>query len=76
MFKNNHNLERSASYPKSQKYVYGVLFIILLAESILNGYVLSKAQDTGYFGGVFLARRVFFFGKVPYPSMVHNKTSL
>jgi hypothetical protein len=55
MFKNNHNLERSASYPKSQKYVYGVLFIILLAESILNGYVLSKAQDWGYFGGVFLA---------------------
>ena len=39
LFKNKHHLERSASYPPSQIYIGGVLAMLLLIESVFNGFV-------------------------------------
>ena len=39
LFKNKHQLERSASYPPSQIFIGGVLAMLLLVESVFNGFV-------------------------------------
>ena len=65
LFKNKHQLERSASYPPSQIYIGGVLAMLLLIESVFNGFVFSEALQGGLLAGVSLAFLIAFINVIP-----------
>ena len=65
LFKNKHHLERSASYPPSQIYIGGVLAMLLLIESVFNGFVFSEALPGGLVAGVSLAFLIAFINVIP-----------
>ena len=65
LFKNKHHLERSASYPPSQIYIGGVLAMLLLIESVFNGFVFSEAMPGGLVAGVSLAFLIAFINVIP-----------
>lgn len=51
-FKQRHKLTRSAMYPESTLFRWGVLLLLLLIEGALNGNLLSAGNEFGLLGGV------------------------
>jgi hypothetical protein len=65
MFKNEHQLERSASYPESPIFIGGIIAVLLLIETVLNGVVLAKNLEGGYLGGLGNALIIAFINVIP-----------
>jgi len=54
-FRKENQLEREANYPKSKVLFWGLLFIILILESMANSYFYAQGSDLGLLGGVLQA---------------------
>ena len=52
VFRRDHQLDRPAHYPDSQLLHLGILVVILLGESVLNGIMLARGHELGVLGGV------------------------
>ncbi|QLE86521.1 hypothetical protein FLM48_16490 [Shewanella sp. Scap07] len=60
-FKKTNGLRRSASYPPSHVLTFSLLFIALIAESMLNGVFFAEGSDSGLVGGIAIAFVISFF---------------
>jgi hypothetical protein len=65
MFKNKHQLERSANYPKSNIYVVGIIVSLLVFETLLNGAVLAQKASGGFAEGMGSALLIAFINVIP-----------
>ena len=54
-FKQNNSLNRDASYPDSLLWYYFLLFALVAAESIINGFIFAEGSVSGIAGGVGIA---------------------
>ena len=50
-----NNLERSAEYPQSILLFWGIIFSVLMIESIANSFFYAQGSDLGFLGGIFMA---------------------
>ena len=56
LFRVTHKLShRDAHYPSSTLFFWGLLFLMLVAESIANAYFYAQGSDLGLLGGVLQA---------------------
>jgi hypothetical protein len=60
-FKKTNGIRRSASFPTSHILTYSLLFIALIAESLLNSVFFAEGSDTGLVGGLAIAFVISFF---------------
>lgn len=51
-FRQQNRLERMAHYPDAHLWHWGVIAIIVLVESVLNGIFLARGDELGLIGGV------------------------
>jgi hypothetical protein len=51
-FKDANGLKRMSHHPRSRTLRWGFICIIILLESILNGVMLARGHELGYFGGI------------------------
>lgn len=51
-FAAEHGLARTPRYPESRLLRWGVLLVILLVETVLNGMFFARGHELGLFGGV------------------------
>lgn len=51
-FKRMHGLRRMAHYPRSHTLRWGIILVLLLVESVLNGTFLARGHELGLTGGV------------------------
>jgi hypothetical protein len=51
-FKQHHRRNVDARYPQSRLLHYGVVAVLLLVESLLNGYFFARGSEFGLLGGV------------------------
>ena len=51
-FKRTHGLRRMAHYPRSRTLRWGIVAVLLLMESVLNGTFLARGHELGLTGGV------------------------
>jgi len=51
-FKRTHGLRRMAHYPRSRTLRWGIVLVLLLLESVLNGTFLARGHELGLTGGV------------------------
>lgn len=51
-FKQEHRLTRMAIYPESRTIRWGIIAVLLLVESLLNGSFLARGHELGLLGGV------------------------
>jgi hypothetical protein len=65
MFKNDHQLERSASYPQSMTKIWGILGVLLAVETALNGNILAQKAAGGYAEGLGLALIIAAINVIP-----------
>ena len=65
MFKNKHQLERSASYPQSMSLIWGIIGVLLVIETVLNGNVLAQKATGGYAEGLGYAFIIALINVVP-----------
>lgn len=54
-FKKVNSLRRNAIYPTSHILTIALLFLVLIAESIINGVFFAEGSDAGLIGGVVIA---------------------
>ena len=54
-FQEKHKLDIEADYPESKVLFWGILFIVLILESIANSYFYAQGSDLGLLGGVLQA---------------------
>jgi hypothetical protein len=54
-FRTESKLRRPAEYPSSKLWRWSLIVLMVLVESILNGYFFGKASDFGLLGGVLQA---------------------
>jgi hypothetical protein len=52
IFRRNHDLDRPAHYPDSRWLHIGLILLILIGESVLNGVMLARGSEFGLVGGV------------------------
>jgi len=55
MFRNRNGLTREAVYRESKILHHSVIFFIVILETVLNAFFLSKGSDLGLVGGFFQA---------------------
>lgn len=83
-FKKKHSLTRMANYPKSRFKGYAILFLLVVIETILNGYFFSKKNDLGWLGGVSVSSFLsianisigIFLGNFAYRFFHHRRKSI
>ena len=51
-FRQQNRLERMAHYPDAHLWHWGVIAVIVLVESVLNGIFLARGDELGLIGGV------------------------
>ena len=54
-FRKINKIETAANYPKSKILFWGLLFIVLILESMANAYFYAQGSDLGLLGGVLQA---------------------
>ncbi len=59
-FKKENNLRRTATYPDSSIWTFGILLVALCVESLFNGLFFAKGNDLGLVGGVSIAFIISF----------------
>ena len=64
-FKADNELYRMANYPESLILHYGVLCLLVLLESVLNGQFFAKGSDFGLLGGTLMAVMISLVNIVP-----------
>ncbi|MFC1488836.1 hypothetical protein ACFL6B_03210 [Thermodesulfobacteriota bacterium] len=80
-FRKKHNLNRTAHFPDSTKLHYGIIAVLLLVESLLNGNFLARGSELGLLGGVLDALGIamfnvwigFLVGKLVMSQMFHSQ---
>ncbi|WOX05003.1 hypothetical protein [Microbulbifer pacificus] len=55
IFRHRNGLTREAVYPESKLLHYSVIFFIVILETLLNAFFLSKGSELGLVGGFFQA---------------------
>lgn len=81
-FKRRHRLDRPPHPPTpgTQALKYGLVAVLLVVETVINGSFLAKGSDLGLLGGVteafsFSLLNVvgsFLFGRLGHPELVHR----
>jgi hypothetical protein len=51
-FRHKHNLTREPDYPESRILHYGLLAMMLLLETVMNGFMLARGDEAGRLGGL------------------------
>jgi hypothetical protein len=54
-FRERHHLERPARDPARRWTIFGLLFVLIALESVLNGFFFAPGTDYGLIGGVGIA---------------------
>ena len=54
-FRAENDLHRSAKYPESSLFHWGILLGLIMLESFLNGNIFAKGSDAGIIGGTVVA---------------------
>ena len=54
-FKQKHQIDHPAQYPESNTFRIGILALLVLGETILNGFFFAKGSAFGLLGGAFTA---------------------
>ena len=79
-FRKENNLERTAHIPKSRLLHFSFVLMLLLLETVLNGYFLARGSEFGILGGVLEALSIaainvglgFMVGKWIPPNIFHK----
>ncbi|MGR9107729.1 MAG: hypothetical protein ACU843_12430 [Gammaproteobacteria bacterium] len=64
-FQQNHRRDHDAEYPESVLYHYSLVFLILVAEALANGYFFARGSEFGMLGGISQALIVAVLNIVP-----------
>ena len=80
-FRKQHGITRTPSYPLSQLWHWGVLLVLVLVETTLNGTLLARGHELGILGGVNQALIIAvinvalgtFAGRVAVPNLSHTR---
>lgn len=51
-FRNKHKLDRPARIPSGRWATFGLLFVLIALESVLNGFFFAKGSEYGILGGI------------------------
>ena len=82
-FRTINKLRRGCRSPDGHFIHVGIILLILLADSIINGYFLSSRDEFGLLGGVLQAIIVaaanvllgVFAGRLAIPNLIHKSTA-
>ena len=59
-FRKEHKLKRTANYPSTRYLQWGIVAVLFLAETVLNGGLLAEGSEYGFIGGVIVALAIAF----------------